>query len=170
MRTIPLIILAAALCAGEGEGPQPHLGGQGSNGEKRPPGPPPEEMFNKADANQDGIVTLAELTAALEARVRQEKEHVFGRIDANGDGVISKEEFLAHEPEGRPGPDGKPSKRRGPDPAELMKRLDRNGDGVITRDEVKRPPNQEGKGGKGGGEGGAPLHGDPPPPRGEERP
>lgn len=169
MRTIPLIILAAALCAGEGEGPPVHAGGPGGPGEKRPPGPTPEELFQKADADQNGIVTLAELTAAVEARMRQEKEGVFARIDADGDGSISKAEFLAHEPEGRPGPDGKPAKRRGPDPAEMMKRLDRNGDGALTKDEMKRPSGREGRDGKEGGEGKGGREGGGPP-HGDERP
>lgn len=143
MRHIPLILLAAVLCAGEGEGP-PQPGG-----DKRPPGPSPEEMFQKADADKDGKVTLAELTAAVEARMKSEREAMFAKIDANGDGQVSKDEFLAFEPPGPPGQDGEgKKKRRGPDPAELFKRHDRNGDGVITADEMKRPEPREGREGK----------------------
>jgi Ca2+-binding EF-hand superfamily protein len=133
MRHLPLILLATALCAGEQAPPvtQP---------DKRPPWPSPEEMFQKADADKDGKVTLAELTAAIEARMKSEREAIFAKMDSNGDGQVSKEEFLAFEPAappGAPGEDGK-KKRRGPDPAEVMKRHDKNGDGVLTIDEMKR--------------------------------
>lgn len=142
MRHVPLILLAAVLCAGEGQGPPP-------GGDKRPPGPTPEDLFLKADADKDGKVTLAELTAAIEARMKSEREAVFGKMDANGDGQVSKEEFLAFESAGPPGQDGDgKKKRRGPDPAEMFKRLDRNGDGVIAADEMKRPEPREGRDGK----------------------
>lgn len=158
MRQIPLFLLAAVLCAGEGPsagGPPPQ------GGDKRPPGPSPEEMFQKADANKDGKVTLEELTAAIEARRKGEREGIFAKMDANGDGSISKEEFLAFEPPAPPttpgqgGDEGRKPRRGGPDPAELFKRLDRNGDGVITADEVKRPEHP-----KGGSEGGGPPSGE----------
>lgn len=155
MRQIPLILLAAALCASEGEASSP------PGGERRPPGFSPEEMFQKADADKDGKVTLAELTTALDARMKSEREGMFARIDANGDGQVSKEEFLAFEPPGQDG-DGK-KRRRGPDPAEMFKRHDRNGDGVITVDEVKRPDHREGHEGK-------PPKGQGKPPKGDEQP
>lgn len=163
MRHIPLILLAAALCAAEGEG-QPPPGG----GDRRPPGPSPEELFHKADADKDGKVTLAELTTALETRIKAEREALFGKMDANGDGQVSKEEFLAFEPPGPPGPPGQEGKdgaegkkkRRGPDPAELFKRLDRNGDGVITAEETRRPEGREGRPPKGDGDGKAKGKGD----------
>lgn len=136
MRQIPLILLATALCAGEG----PPAGGPPDH-HKRPPGPSPEEMFQKADADKDGKVTLAELTAAVEGRMKIEREAMFARIDANGDGQVSKEEFLAFEPQAPPGAAGEEGKkkRRGPDPAEIMKRHDKNGDGILTVDEMQRP-------------------------------
>lgn len=159
MRHIPLILLAAALCAGDAEGP-PQPGG-----DKRPPGPSPEEMFQKADADKDGKVTLAELTASIEARMKSEREAMFAKIDANGDGQVSKEEFVAFEPPGPPGPPGPDGegkkKRRGPDPAEMFKRHDRNGDGVITADEMKRPEPREGRDGKPPKEGKPPKGDDP---------
>jgi len=174
MRHLPLILLAAALCAGDSQ-PQPGQGpGPGGPPGQRPPGPSPEELFQKADANKDGKVTLEELTAAVEARVKAEREALFARIDANGDGNVSKEEFLAFEPPGPQGPPGqgppgqgppgegppgqgppgegkgvrKQQRRGGPDPAEMFKRFDRNGDGIITADEVKRPEGREGREGR----------------------
>jgi hypothetical protein len=47
-------------------------------------GGPRGDMFMMADANKDGAVTRAELTAALETR--------FARLDVNKDGKLSKED------------------------------------------------------------------------------
>ncbi len=160
MRPLPLILIAAALCAGEG--PPPHAGPPGGPPGQRPD-QSPEEMFQKADVDKDGKVTLAELTAAIEAHMQGQREAAFTRMDSNGDGQISKEEFLAFEPPGQDGKDGA-KQRRGPDPAEIFKRMDRNGDGVITADEAKRP--EPGKGGPREGKGDGPRegkgHGDAP--------
>jgi len=146
MNRIPtLLLIAAAALAGAENGPPP------SAGEGKPPrrpAIPPEELFQQADADKDGKVTLAELTAAVEAHVKNERGAVFDRMDANHDGNVSKEEFLAFEPPAPPGEDGQPRKRRGPDPAEMMKRMDRNGDGVITADELPRHDGRPGKDGK----------------------
>lgn len=145
-----ILLIAAALVGGEA-GPPPQ-GGQDGKPNHRP-GPPPEELFQKADADKDGKVTLAELTAAIESRGKVERTAMFDRMDANHDGNVSKEEFLAFEPPAPPGEDGQPKKRRGPDPAEMMKHMDRNGDGVITADELPKRDGRPGKDGKEGKEG-----------------
>ncbi|MBN8525932.1 MAG: EF-hand domain-containing protein [Planctomycetes bacterium] len=133
IRTSIIAILAAAALAGGEAGPDR----PGSNG-NRPMGPSPEELFQKADADKDGKVTLAELTAALEGRMKAERASMFERMDANHDGNVSKEEFLAFEPPAPPGEDGQKKRRAGPDPEEMFKRMDRNGDGAITQDELPR--------------------------------
>ena len=144
MRLFPLLLTTAMLIAAEGGAPPEHAGPPG----QRPPGPPPEEIFKRADADKDGKVTLAELTAAVEGHQAKMKDDMFAKMDANGDGQISKAEFAAFEPPAPPGDEGKGRKKRGPDPAEMMKRLDKNNDGAITQDEL--PKGREGKGGKDG--------------------
>ena len=50
------------------------------------------------DADNDGVVTEAERTAARQARMAERREARFARLDANGDGMIARAEFDAvHE-------------------------------------------------------------------------
>ena len=51
------------------------------------PRPDPANLFAKADANHDGLVTRAEFQAAVVAR--------FHRFDRNGDGVLSQDDVPA---------------------------------------------------------------------------
>jgi len=139
MRIPTLILLAGALCAGEAATSSSGPPAQGQD--KRPS---PEEIFTKADANDDGQVTLEELTAAVDARRVVERDAIFAKMDVNGDGQVSKSEFAVFEPPAPPGEDGT-KKRRGSDPTEMMKRMDKNGDGVLTKDEMKRPPKPDGE-------------------------
>ena len=72
------------------------------------------EMFDRTDANHDGVIDAAELANARGGRM-------LSRADANGDGRITREEALAG--------------------AEAMfKAMDKNGDGVITPDERPARP------------------------------
>lgn len=146
-----LTLLAVAACVAGEAGPPPPAGPPGMAPNHRP-GPSPEEIFKAADADGDGKVTLAELTAHVEKRRQEERAKVFEGMDANHDGSVSKEEFLAFEPPAPPG--GKEGKRRpGPDPEEMFKRFDKNGDGIITAEEVARRKGdgEKGKGEKGDG-------------------
>lgn len=82
----------------------------------------PSEWFQRADKNQDGGVTLAELSEAREA-ARQGKrggagKRRVGRLDANGDGNISLDEVRSAA-------------------AGQFARLDRDGDGALSRDELR---------------------------------
>ncbi|QGP77891.1 EF-hand domain-containing protein [Sphingobium sp. CAP-1] len=88
--------------SGMGGGPPP-----GGDGAARPPRPREMKpvrrealdkivttMFQLADADRDGIVTLAELRAVVQAR-RDETIHArFRTIDTDHDGAISPAEFL----------------------------------------------------------------------------
>jgi len=60
--------------------------GEGRHGERG-------EMLKRADANQDGQITLAEFQAPMKAH--------FTKVDANGDGVIDKAEHDAAGPKRR---------------------------------------------------------------------
>lgn len=48
-----------------------------------------KRMIERADANEDGVLTTAELTAAGDKRV----ERMFGRLDADENGEISEDEL-----------------------------------------------------------------------------
>jgi Ca2+-binding EF-hand superfamily protein len=53
---------------------------------------PLEELFDLVDTNGDGVLSLAEVSIAL-----QERAHVlFARIDDDGDGYLSEAEVAAH--------------------------------------------------------------------------
>lgn len=52
-----------------------------------------EDRFDAVDADLDGYITLAELSAALAERAYV----LFDRIDADGDGLITPEEIAAHQ-------------------------------------------------------------------------
>ncbi len=89
---------------GEGGAP-PGGGGPGA----RPPGLPREmkplkrdqldkpvaDMFRRADANGDGIVTVAELRGVIEAQRDEQIRARFRRIDLDRNGTIDEAEFLA---------------------------------------------------------------------------
>ena len=52
-----------------------------------------EDRFDAVDSNDDGYISLGELSAAL-----QERAYVlFDRIDTDGDGLLSLEEVAAHQ-------------------------------------------------------------------------
>ena len=62
-------------------------GGSGMSGMSGMP-PPPDKVFDTADANGDGSVTQDELTAVL----GQRGADVFSQVDTDGDGKISRTE------------------------------------------------------------------------------
>jgi Ca2+-binding EF-hand superfamily protein len=62
-------------------------GGSGMSGMSGMP-PPPDKVFDTADANGDGSVTRDELTAVL----GQKGADVFSQVDTDGDGKISRAE------------------------------------------------------------------------------
>ncbi|NIA13127.1 MAG: hypothetical protein GWP08_03525 [Nitrospiraceae bacterium] len=138
------------------------------------PGSGPREgkagLFQKADTNGDGKVTLEELKA-LAPNMTAER---FAHIDANGDGALTLEEVRAAGPRDRGGVPGAPGRRgiaerlrkadaNGDDKVSLeelqavapkmtadnFKRLDRDGDGFITKSDIPpgghrgRPPMRE---------------------------
>jgi len=56
---------------------------------------PVEEMFRAADTDKDGIVTLDELKAVLDAKRETVIRERFKTVDKNGDRVIDEREFIA---------------------------------------------------------------------------
>lgn len=88
--------------------------------------PDPAEMFERADANGDGLITRAEFT---EARAK-----MFARLDRNGDGYLTKDDAQ-----------GRFAARRSGDGSRLTQALitfDSDGDGRISRDEFVNGPSR----------------------------
>ena len=56
-------------------------------------------MFARADTNRDGMITLAELEAVLDARRQEAIRDRFRQIDTNHDGVVSVTEFTVWQQE-----------------------------------------------------------------------
>lgn len=52
----------------------------------------PDDVFAAVDTNGDGMLSLAEASAAVEARAQEQ----FDRIDGDGDGYITADEVSAH--------------------------------------------------------------------------
>ncbi|MEM1162821.1 MAG: EF-hand domain-containing protein [Pseudomonadota bacterium] len=78
-----------------------------------------EERFGKMDANGDGRVTLAELQETGKARRAERMAKRFEKMDANGNGAIERTEFE--------------------DMAEArFERIDQNGDGALSQDEIRQ--------------------------------
>lgn len=147
-------LAASHLALAQDDGPRPHFGHGGPRG----------GMLMMADANHDGVVTKAELTAALEARfakldanhdgkidqadrdiLRQQRlDERFAAMDTNKDGQISKAEYMAahqgrdgeHDRMGRGWGHRGPGRGMGPGgPGDGMKK-----DGAITKAEfIARP-------------------------------
>ena len=119
-------------------------------------GPSQADLFDRLDANKDGILTAAE--------AGKDNLSLFGRLvrlsDTNKDGKLSRAEFLGEAagttpPAEQPKPPAeqpKPERPAGEKPRaeeqpklnfeELFKLADRNGDGMVTLNEV-RPEDRE---------------------------
>lgn len=104
----------------------PQMSGPPMGGQMGAMRPPPREtlaqmqarmtqMFDRLDANDDGVVDANELANARGGRM-------LARLDANGDGRVTRDEFTV-------GIDAQ------------FKTLDKNGDGVVTQDERPQRPN-----------------------------
>ncbi len=72
------------------------------------------QMFNRLDANEDGVVDASELANARGGRM-------LTRFDADADGRITRKEFDVGL-------------------AAAFKAMDKNGDGVVTADERPQRP------------------------------
>ena len=107
------------------EPPMPPMSGPQMSGQMGGMRPPEREnlaqiqarmtqMFNRLDANEDGVVDASELANARGGRM-------LARFDADADGRITREEFDVGL-------------------AAAFKAMDKNGDGVVTADERPQRP------------------------------
>ena len=88
-----------------------------------------DERFSRMDSNGDGQITETEMDSARE-RLRDE---VFTRLDANGDGSVSRAEMEAAAAMRTAGRKGRSNHLR----AAILSRMDTNGDGAITKTELE---------------------------------
>lgn len=81
--------------------------------------------FEELDANADGSVTLAEIGAAMQARM----DARFAETDTNGDGALSAEEMVAAA-------DTERQERMAERVGKQIERMDANGDGMLQAEEL----------------------------------
>ncbi len=142
MKTLTKILIGAGVLAVAATGAAYARGPMGCGGPGMGPGPMMQGMFDRFDADKNGVVTLEETIAAADAR--------FARVDTDKNGAVDKAEaegfiglfappqaaqfFLAkHDLDG----DGKVTKAEFENPMKKRFALfDRNDDGKVTRDEL----------------------------------
>ncbi len=127
-KKIGLLTGAALILAA---GALPVLAQPAPNAGAAPPPPPARgfavgEAFARADANNDGRVTLEEGRAWLAAR--------FQEVDANRDGGVSLEEFTAYAQARMGGRTPPPQAQQ--HGAAMFRAVDANGDGRVTLQEI----------------------------------
>ncbi|MGB5353656.1 MAG: hypothetical protein WBN32_08610 [Woeseia sp.] len=92
-----------------------------------------DQGMKKADADNDGQISLSEFRAAHEQRI----EERFARLDLNADGLISDDEMQA-APRDRKGAEGKQRRhRKGMNPEKLIERMDSDGSGGVSLQELE---------------------------------
>lgn len=125
MKAYAMVAVTALLAAASVMGAQDEDGGRGKGKGKGRQQPDPKAMFNRMDANEDGVIKLDEFKAAHEKRQemmekRREKmaermkekgqkgkaradrepptaEEVFEKADADGNGEIDMKEWMQHQ-------------------------------------------------------------------------
>jgi Ca2+-binding EF-hand superfamily protein len=92
-------------------------------------GRPLERLFQRMDANGDGVVTADEAQAF--------EQRLFARLDANHDGVLTLDEFTAR----RAGRQAATDRPQNPERSRSRRiaAADTNGDGRVTADELPPP-------------------------------
>ena len=81
----------------------------------------PEALYNRLDANADGVIDDQEAAQAYRQMTARASLERLKRLDANDDGKITRDEYQG--------------------PAALFDRLDTDGDGTLTTEELNRAPN-----------------------------
>ena len=86
------------------------------------------ERFARVDTDDDGYLSLEELTAEAATRAAQRAEKMMQRMDTDGDGLLSEEDLA-----------------KGPRAGRMFDRLDQNEDGIITKTEFEEARKHSGK-------------------------
>lgn len=102
------------------------------------------DMFERLDANKDGVITLDEMTARVTARFEKldadksggvtleemtvRVKEVFEKMDANGDAAVSRDEAEAFRQAKRDDHKARHGDR-------MLKILDADGDGTVSKEE-----------------------------------
>lgn len=98
----------------------------GDAGQAQEPGRFADRMFDRIDADHDGILTRSEVQVA--------RSRMFDRLDADRDGVLTAAEAEAARSQARARPAGRSTRLAGMQ-GERLAALDRNRDGRVSRDE-----------------------------------
>ncbi|MBI1260122.1 MAG: hypothetical protein GC184_00195 [Rhizobiales bacterium] len=100
-----------------------------------------QSLFNKADANSDGGISLEEFSAGDQAKSADKSkiENLFKQIDSSGDNTLSSDElsaFFSSMASSTQGSFIQLQQQGGFDPAtDLLNRADEDGNGTISADE-----------------------------------
>ncbi|WP_342237336.1 hypothetical protein [Inquilinus sp. OTU3971] len=98
----------------------------GDAGRAQEPGRFADRMFDRIDADRDGVLTRSEVQAA--------RSRMFDRIDTDRDGALIAAEAEAARNQARARTDGRSTRFAGMQ-GERLAALDRNRDGRVSRDE-----------------------------------
>jgi Ca2+-binding EF-hand superfamily protein len=98
----------------------------GDAGQAREPGRFADRMFDRIDADHDGVLTRSEVQAA--------RSRMFDRLDADRDGALTAAEAEAARNQARARA-ARRSERFAGTQGERLATLDRNRDAVVSRDE-----------------------------------
>lgn len=99
----------------------------GQDPERGAPDDMDAELFDRLDANADGLLSRDEFTADRLRGARGEaiEARIFAHLDADGSGGLSREEL--------------------PDPSRRLASMDSDGDGTVTREEARAHRQSHGK-------------------------
>ncbi len=104
-----ILVLLLPLCLAAEDGRR----GDGPRPDMRPPRPNPENMFQRLDANKDGVITPDELPEGMPEGLKQ----LLIRADENKDRTLTKEEFIKAFKVHRAGPQRPEAGPKQPHPA-----------------------------------------------------
>ncbi len=91
-----------------------------------------DQDFARADADNDGYLTITEIAAVQEQSLDQQNDDTLKLLDADGNGTVSKAEYKAFYSKVAANQDGKE-----PDLDKNFNTLDTDNDGKLTKQELQ---------------------------------